>query len=100
MATRTFLIFAAKIVLSITLSACASRVSIDTNKAQNYTKQSKRLFVVEVVDARLPISQPFRENFTKLTKSCGVTLGYFLRHAQEQSLALETSDQQTARQNT
>lgn len=100
MATRTFLIFAAKIVLSITLSACASRVSIDTNKAQNYTKQSRRLFVVEVVDARLPISQPFRENFTKLTKSCGVTLGYFLRHAQEQSLALETSDQQTARQNT
>jgi hypothetical protein len=57
--------------------ACGPVAVMETNKAPEYAKQPKRLFVFETTDPRLvESSASFQSTMTKLLGNCGVAMDY------------------------
>ena len=59
------------------LAACGSNAVLETNKAADYTRQPKRLFVFETTSPQLvESSASFQSTMTKLLGNCGVAMDY------------------------
>jgi hypothetical protein len=75
------------ILCILLLAACASNAIPETNKASDYTKQPKRLFVFETTSPQLAeSSESFQSTMTKLLANCSVAMDYASRTS-EPSLA-------------
>ena len=63
--------------------ACAPTAVMETNKAAEYTKQPKRLFVFEMTNPQFAEnSASFQFTMIKLLGNCGVTMGYASQSSQ------------------
>jgi hypothetical protein len=84
---RLIALFPVPVLCILWLAACTSNAILETNKASDYTKQPKRLFVFETTTPQLvESSADFQSTMTKLLGNCGVAMDYGSRMS-EPSLA-------------
>jgi hypothetical protein len=62
--------------VSLLLAACTATTRIETNKDPSYTKEPKRLLVIESLAWDVSVDKPFHAAPSDRLKTCGITAAY------------------------